>query len=90
MATGGKVTQKQMRQGINVGSGLLAVSPVAYWYKHGHFDSEAEARGAFKLAYQQAMDGMGKSIHEWMGLTEAQYDAWMRDGALPDPKKIDV
>jgi hypothetical protein len=32
------------------------------------------------------MDGMGKSIQDWMGLTEVEYDAWMRDGALPKRK----
>ena len=59
------------------------VSPAMYWYQHGHFKNDDEARGAFRLAYQQGMDGMGASVHEWMGLTEDQYDAWMRDETLP-------
>ena len=63
------------------------VSPVGYWYKHGHFKNEDEARGAFRLAYQQGLDGMGKSIQEWMGLSEAEFDAWMRDDALPKLSK---
>jgi hypothetical protein len=54
-----------------------------YWYTHGHFKNEDEAMGAFKLAYQQGLDGMGKSISAWMGLSADQYDAWMRDGSLP-------
>ena len=43
------------RQKVEVGSRLNQVSPVMYWYKHGHFKSEGEARGAFRLAYQQGM-----------------------------------
>lgn len=38
------------------------------------------------MAYQQAMDGLGTSIAEWMGLTEAELAAWHRDRSLP-PRK---
>ncbi len=76
-------TQKEHRQQIDVGSTMKQVSPVMYWYKNHHFKNDDEARGAFKLAYQQGLDGMGKSISEWMGLTPEQYDAWMRDDSLP-------
>jgi hypothetical protein len=31
----------------------------------------------FELAYQQAMDGMGKSIKVWMGMTEPEFNEWM-------------
>lgn len=75
--------QKSARRGIAVGPGFDSVSPVSYWYKHGHFDNADEAKGAFKLAYQQAMDGMGTSIAAWMGLTEEQLRDWMRDDTLP-------
>ena len=33
-------------------------STVTEWYRAGHFSSEVEAMGAFKLAYQQAIDGL--------------------------------
>ena len=76
-------SQKQVRANISVGPFFDDVSPVAYWYRAGHFRNEDEARGAFRLAHQQALDGMGKTHREWMGLTEAEFDAWMREGALP-------
>lgn len=66
---------------------MSQVSPVAYWYKHGHFKNEEQARGAFELAYQQGMDGMGTSVAQWMGLTDSEFDAWMRDGMLPPMKR---
>ena len=68
---------------ISVGYKMHQVSPAAYWYKYGHFKNEDEARGAFRLAYQQGMDGMGKSIAQWMGLTNKEYDLWMRNDAIP-------
>ena len=71
------------RQKIEVGSGIAQVSTAMYWYKNAQFQSDEEARGAFRLAYQQGMDGMGVSVHDWMGLTEHQFDAFMRDGVLP-------
>lgn len=79
----GAITQKEKRQSIDVGSGLSQISPVAYWYKSGHFKNEDEARGAFTLAYQQGLDGMGTSIQDWMGLTEKEFDEWMRNDSLP-------
>lgn len=61
-----KSSQREMRQGIVVDGGLRDVSSVASWYRAGHFNSEEAARGAFELAYQQGMDGMGKvSQHGW-------------------------
>jgi hypothetical protein len=77
------MNEKEKRGSVNLGGGLTQVSPVAYWYKHGHFRNDDEARGAFRLAYQQGMDGMGKSVPHWMGLTDKEYDAWMRDDSLP-------
>jgi transcriptional regulator with XRE-family HTH domain len=77
------LTQKDHRQLVDVGSNMNQVSSVMYWYKDGHFKTEDEARGAFMLAYQQGLDGMGKSIRQWMGLTTEQYDAWLRDDSLP-------
>lgn len=77
------VTQKEKRLGIDVGPGFTQVSPVAYWYKQGRFQNDDEARGAFFLAYQQGLDGMGESIQQWMGLTQDEFDAWMRDSTLP-------
>ena len=71
------------RQKIEVGSGMDQVSSVMYWHVNGHFESKDEAKGAFKFAYQQGIDGMGVSVRLWMGLTEQQYATWMRDGTLP-------
>jgi hypothetical protein len=76
-------TGRGSRQSVDIGPGLCQVSPVMYWYKHGHFKNDDEARGAFELAYQQGLDGMGRSTREWMGLTLEQFAAWMRDGTLP-------
>lgn len=65
---------------------LKHVTTVTEWYRHGHFDNEDEARGAFKLAHQQALDGMGASHNEWMGLTEEERAEWHRHDTLP-PKE---
>lgn len=61
----------------------LCVSTPAMWHRAGHFRTPEAAQGAFQLAYQQGLDGMGKSVREWMGLTSEQYDAWYRDDILP-------
>lgn len=71
------------RQKIEVGAGMSQVSPVMYWYKHGQFKNDEEARGAFRLAYHQGMDGMGPSPRQWMGLTEQQFSSWITNEALP-------
>jgi hypothetical protein len=78
-----KVTQREMRQGIEIGGGLLDVTSVTGWYRAGHFQTDEAAAGAFELAYQQGMDGMGKSIAAWMGMTESEYNDWMRNKTLP-------
>lgn len=79
-----KTNQAEIRRSVNLGGTFNDVSPVMQWYKDGYFESKEEAKGAFKLAYQQGMDGMGTSIQEWMGLNETQFDAWMRHDQLPD------
>lgn len=76
-------SQGEVRRAVRVGPTMGDVSPVMYWYKHDHFKTEDEARGAFKLAYQQGLDGMGESTQSWMGLTNEQYSSWMRDESLP-------
>lgn len=78
--------QREHRQRIDIGPAMGQVSPVVYWYNGGHFTNDDEARGAFRLAYQQALDGMGASMHEWMGLTAAQFDLWMRDPQWLPPR----
>ena len=83
-----RITQEDHHRGVDVGPGMTQVRPVAYWYKGGYFATEAEARWAFKLAYQQGLDGMGASMSAWMGLTPEQYDAWMRHDALPPRNRI--
>lgn len=77
------MSQKEHRQKIDVGPGMAQVSPVMYWYRNNMFKNEDEARGAFKLAHQQGLDGLGASVAGWMGLTPEQYDAWMRNDSLP-------
>lgn len=59
------------------------VSSVAFWYRAGHFKSDEEAQGAFRLANQQGLDGMGASVREWMGLTPDEYSAWYSKDILP-------
>ena len=75
--------ESEKRRSIDVGPNMSQVSPVMYWYREDYFDNDDEARGAFRLAYQQGMDGMGRSVQEWMGLTDEEYDSWMRSDSLP-------
>lgn len=75
--------QKNVRSAVDVGGKLSQVSPVMYWYKNGHFSNDEEARGAFMLAYQQALDGMGLGIHQWMGISEEQLKQWVENRTLP-------
>jgi len=60
------------------------IETVTFWYRSGKFRDDKEARGAFTLAYLQALDGMGDSIQEWMGMTRREFDAWMGDDELPN------
>lgn len=60
-------TPAEKRHGIDVGPATGQVSPAAYWHKHGHLNSDDEARGTFRLAYQQGLDGMGTSIQGGWG-----------------------
>jgi len=72
-------TQREHKQSVEVGPGFGQVTTVADWYRNGHFATDDEARGAFELAHQQALDGMGSSVAAWMGLTQSEFDKWMRD-----------
>lgn len=69
-------TSVQVSKGVNV-------STVAWWYQKGLFRNEDEAMGAFKLAYQQGMDGLGPSVEAWIG-------ADWREGQLPPVNKAQV
>ncbi len=84
---GRPTTQKTHRRSIDVGPGMTQVSTARYWLDGHHFRNEDEALGAFRLAYQQGMDGMGASVREWMGLSAEEYDAWMRNNAVPKPRR---
>ena len=77
------MTQKSHRRKIDVGPAMSQVSPAVYWYRKGFFRTKEQARGAFELAYQQGMDGMGASVEQWMGFTEDEFAAWMANGTLP-------
>ncbi len=79
------MNQRGMKQNIEIGG--WGVSTAKFWQKNGHFKNEDEARGAFRLAYQQGLDGMGKSIAEWMGLTSEEFDLWMKRESVPKRKK---
>lgn len=81
------VQQRKIRQGVTVGDGLTDVSSVGYWWANWNIPNDEQGRGSFWLAYQQAMDGMGESIHAWMGISKEELGAWMRYGALPKRKK---
>lgn len=59
------------------------VSSVMHWYRAGVFKTPEHAKGAFALAYQQALDGMGPSVAAWMGMTNRELDDWIRYDALP-------
>lgn len=74
--------QATHRQEIEVGAGSEQVSPVMYWIEQGLLDGEA-ARGAFFLAYQQSLDGMGKSKCEWLGISEEQMSDYIRFDKIP-------
>lgn len=76
-------TQGTIRRSIDVGPAMGQVSSVTYWLRQGYFANEDEARGAFRLAYQQGLDGMGTSIAAWMGLNTEEFDAWMCRDELP-------
>src|SRR5271166_1885722 len=80
--------QSAAKADVKVDGGFLDVSSARFWWEAEHFDSPSEARGAFKLAYQQGMDGMGSSPQEWMGLDEKAFGAWMRNGALPSDVSV--
>jgi hypothetical protein len=79
--------QSEKRTGIDVDQDLVSVSSVTVWYRGGHFANNEMALGAFELAYQQGMDGMGKSPAHWMGLTSEEFDAWMRNNSLPQKQQ---
>jgi hypothetical protein len=76
-------TQRDHRRLVEAGAKPGQVVPVGLWHRDGHFGSEAEAQGAFKLAYQQAVDGLGASTAGWMGISQGELDAWLRHGTLP-------
>lgn len=65
------------------------VNTVTEWLRSGLFRNEDEARGAFRLARQQYLDGMGGDTN-WMGMTSAEFDAWMKHGTLPSGGKFRV
>jgi len=52
------------------------------------FDNDEQVQGALKLAYQQYMDGCGKSVMHWIGITEDELAEWQSTGELP--KKLRV
>lgn len=79
------VKRKLEQKGRKATSGvnLKNVMTAASWLRHQGFKNEDEARGAFRLAYYQWLDGVGDSPEEWMGLNSEEFRAWMKDDSLP-------
>ena len=75
------MNQQEMKENIK------GVITAKFWQKNGHFKNEVEARGAFRLAYLQGLDGMGKSIGDWMGLTKEEFELWMKNASIPKRKR---
>lgn len=71
----GTITKNQqqatIRQQVDVGPMLNQVSPLSYWIGQTIMTPEGVI-GAFELAYQQCLDGMGVSLEQWTGLTSEQ------------------
>lgn len=65
------------------GFSLEQVSSWGFWYRHGHFKNDDQARGALLLAHQQFLDGMGKSREEWLGISSVEFAAWYDRDELP-------
>jgi len=62
----------------------VKIETVTGWLRAGLFATNEQARGAFMLAHQQWLDGLGRGSHrEWLGMTEAEFNAWMRDHKIP-------
>lgn len=82
-----KINQREIRSSIDLGPQLGQVTTVTDWYRQGKFTNEDQALGAFELAYQQGMDGMGKTVREWMGMSDEELNVYLRDNRLPPMRK---
>jgi hypothetical protein len=78
-----KVVRTDGRHPKTIGARLDQLTSVIGWYREGFFTNDDELRGALKLAYQQAQDGMGDSVPGWMGLTRYEFNEWFPYGTLP-------
>ena len=66
----------------------MKIETVTGWLRAGLFTTREQALGALELAHQQWLDGLGKGSHrEWLGMTEAEFDAWMRSCELPRTRR---
>ena len=63
------------------------ITSVGQLYRRGHFRNDDEARGAFRLALQQYLDGCGSSLAVWMGISEADAEAYKRWETLPRKRR---
>ena len=58
-----------------------------FWYDNGHLTKD-QALVVFWFARQQWLDGLSScGCSEWLGLNEAEYDAYMRRDELPKPNR---
>ena len=74
-----EINQEEIKRRIELGPAMGQVTQVGIWYKDGHFENDEQAKGAFELAHQQYLDGMGNSPEHWMGLTEEEFGVWHKD-----------
>jgi hypothetical protein len=59
-----------------------------FWLDNGHLTDPAAAKAVFWFAVQQWQDGvMSCSLADWLGLTQAECDTFMRDDVLPEPSR---
>jgi hypothetical protein len=59
-----------------------------FWLDNGHLQDPAAAKAVFWFASRQWQDAaMSCSLADWLGLTPAEFDAYMRDDVLPEPSK---
>ncbi len=57
-----------------------------YWLDHGQFPEPGAAQAVFRFAQlQHADDICDCDLADWLGLTEAECVAFMRDDILPTP-----
>jgi hypothetical protein len=52
------------------------------------FENDEQVKGALTLAYQQYMDGMGRDLQHWVGITDQEFRQWRDTGQLPNRLRV--